>query len=87
MELSNEYLITLGIFLYVASTVISVLEEWTKQGLTDTSYFCLGLWTIASLGMGVWAVRVQHQGVFIVAVISVALCLWAMWLKRRCWKR
>ena len=38
-----------GLALYVGASVLSVVEEWPKQGLTDTSYKSLALWMVGSL--------------------------------------
>lgn len=46
-----EWVLTLSMVIYISSTVISVLEEWPKQGLTDTSFLVLTLWMIGSLGI------------------------------------
>lgn len=73
-----EWLITLSVLVYMAGTVLSVAEEWPKQGLTDTSYLSLLLWCVGSIGLVCWGHLEMMLGLVMVSLISLFLGLWAI---------
>ncbi len=76
-----EWLFTVGIFTYIAATVLSVLEEWPKQGLTDTSYLALLLWLAASVTLLAASAFAHYMALVIVAILSIIVTGYALKLK------
>ena len=76
-----EWLFTVGIFTYMTATVLSVLEEWPKQGLTDTSYLALLLWLAASVTLLAASAFAHYMALAIVAILSIIVTGYALKLK------
>jgi glucose uptake protein GlcU len=77
------WLFPLSLGFVVVGIIVSVLEEWKKSGLTDTSFVTLLCWVIGLSGIGYWGFVVQQQQVAIVAFLPVALFLYWIALKLR----
>jgi hypothetical protein len=66
-----ELILALGFAVYVAASVLSVVEEWPKQGLTDTSYPALLMWMVGGLAMSGGAYLL---GFWLVMDVGLAAC-------------
>lgn len=78
-----EWVLTLSVFLYIAGTVLSVLEEWPKQGLTDTSFLTMFLWICGSLGVGYTGYLMLSIPFSVLGCLSLILTVYALTLKIR----
>lgn len=56
-----EWLLVLSLVLIIGGNVLSVVEEWSKRGLTDTSYATLLLWVVGLLGLTCWGAVAAHD--------------------------
>ncbi len=71
-EWPTELIVAIGLALYVSASVLSVVEEWPKQGLTDTSYPVLLMWMIGGIAM---AGGTYLAGLLLVMDVAIASCV------------
>ena len=76
-----EAILVLGLLLFIGGTALSVIEEWPKQGLTDTSFADLLLWLLGSVLIVVYGVLIVAFGVMIVGTMGFILSLYGFGLK------
>jgi hypothetical protein len=79
----GEGILALGLAFYVAASVLSVVEEWPKQGLTDTSYPALLLWMVGGLAMSASAFLLGFRLVLYVGIASTCATSLGLGLKIR----
>jgi hypothetical protein len=86
-----EWIVTISLFVLLAGIALSVIEEWPKQGLTDTSFLTLGLWTAGQGGLLYLAWLQQYLVLSVLLASGIMLALWAVGAKLYCrrhyWKR
>jgi CHASE2 domain-containing sensor protein len=68
----GDMVMAIGFALYAAASVLSVIEEWPKQGLTDTSYLALILWMA---GGAVLSFGAYMLGFWLMLNMSLIACL------------
>ena len=83
----EELILAIGLGLYVYATVLSVVEEWPKQGLTDTSYHALFMWMVGGIAMAVGAYLAELYLVMDVGMASCVATSLGLGLKLRDTKR
>jgi O-antigen/teichoic acid export membrane protein len=76
-----EWLLTISVLGFIIGTVLSVLEEWPKQGLTDTSYHTLLWWLGSSIGICVAAGWHGYLALSCIAVCAALLAAYAIKMK------
>ena len=85
-----EWLLTISVLIFYSATVLSVLEEWPKQGLTDTSYICLIAWFAGTCGIGTAGYLLNGMTLTSVSVVMLLIVSYALKLKlydhRQYWK-
>lgn len=77
----SEWFLTASVLGFILGTIISVLEEWKKQGLTDTSFFSLTWWTVSSIGLGVSAAVIGFYMLAFVGIFATLVAGYATKLK------
>lgn len=53
------WMLWVGFGLLSLGILMSVWEEWPRQGIGDTSYLSLSLWILGTAGIIVWALFVR----------------------------
>ena len=84
-----EWMLTISVLGFVVGTVLSVLEEWTKHGLT-ASYHTLIWWLVSAIGLCVSAGLHGYLALACVALIAAVIAAYAIKMKlfdhRQIWK-
>lgn len=78
-----DWVLPMSLFFVTGGIIISVLEEWRKSGLTDTSYLTLVCWVVGLSGIGYWGWVDQQQWTAGAAVLPVPVFLYWIGLKLR----
>jgi hypothetical protein len=76
-----EWILTLSLVLLLVAGIVSVLEEWRKQGLTDTSYVTLLLWLAGQAGLVALAWQLNYLVLAVVLLLTIATTIYAIGLK------
>lgn len=77
----GEAIITVGFFLFAGASLLSVLEEWPKQGLTDTSYLTLVLWVLGGVVVSIGAIILLMIGLACVGSLAAAIAGYGIQMK------
>lgn len=79
----TDLILPVSIALITAGIIISVLEEWKRWGLTDTSYTSLWCWVGGLVGIGYWGLMEEANLAFAVVVVPIGVFLYWIALKLR----
>lgn len=71
-EWPGEWVVAVGLALYVVASMLSVVEEWPKQGVTDTSYLVVLMWMVGGLALSAGAFML---GLMLVMKVGMASCV------------
>lgn len=82
----QAWLFPVSLGFVVLGIIVSVLEEWKKSGLTDTSFTTLGCWILGLSGIGYWGVKEQEQIAAWVTVVPIVLFSYWVVLKLKDWR-
>lgn len=79
----TDWLLPVSLCLVSAGIIVSVLEEWKRYGLTDTSALSLACWIAGLCGIAAWGVYEQQNLVFLTAALPAGVFLYWLALKIR----
>lgn len=68
-----EWLLPVSLCLVSAGIIVSVMEEWKRYGLTDTSFLSLTCWIVGLCGMAGWGLYHQQNLMFLAAAIPIGI--------------
>jgi len=78
-----DWLLPIALSLISAGIIVSVLEEWQKWGLTDTSFTSLWCWVLGLCGVAVWGIVGRDLWVFGLTALPAGLFLYWIALKAK----
>ena len=81
MEDVTAWMLAVSLLFLTGGMALSVVEEWDKCGLTDTSYATLGLWVVGLVGMAVCGVLMKNALLAVVALCAAVLFVGWAWMK------
>lgn len=73
-----EWTLTISLVLLLAGIALSLIEEWPKQGLTDTSYVTLVLWLSGQSGFVLLAWSLGYLVATVILAVSITATLYAV---------
>ncbi len=79
--MTMAWLLPLSLACVIFGIILSVLEEWRKSGLTDTSFTTLIAWTIGLIGLAFYGLLEHAQLASLIAFLPAMLFVYWILLK------
>ena len=81
--MDGTILLFTGLVVVCAGIILSVYEEWSKSGLTDTSYASLFLWIVGLATIACWGLLGHYLVLSAMLLAPIVLFSWWILLKLR----